>query len=1040
MRDVVFNIWDPAETVIGIASNQFGDGHFILSAIHDEGTRTLTMMLDATDEKAELFATGNFIGFYDMDGYYQMFEIAEADTTAGDASTLEISAEHVRYELAYEPIYDVRPTNTSVGLAIEQALAGTRWGLSYAVDAGANSVRGYYTDVLSYLSKIAETWGVELEYDLTISRNQVTARSVRALVRRGAYRGRRFEYSKDTQSIKGHLSTAKIRTALIGRGRGEEVGSTESGDPTYGRRIGIDEVEWRRAWGDPTDKPLGQRYVEDAEAKAQFGIAGGTKNRIGIVTFDSIDDPTELLLATWERLQELKRPEASYSLTVMDLERSEGPHEAVRLGDTVLVIHRAIKPPIVLEARVSKIMRDLLSPENTKLELGDARSFISDRLADIARVTEKTQGINDNGTFPTDHLQGAIDALRNQLIASGGYDHAEVLQNKGILLENTNEQSEAYGALYLGPGIFAIADTKDGGDWNWRTFGTGRGFTGDEIVAGTIRASLVKILGTDRFFWDANSIYINTDPEDLNKQIRIGCYDGVRHGIAFTSDGGQTWNQIIDEAGYVADLTGYVTGADFQTFQQTVTHELSANQIVNKVRSSSLYQYDKQFERNFVLGTGQPLWFIDGYLIKEGVTASISFLNYALSSDLWSASGGGAVLRVSLDMKRTSIAGVGSEVRYAGVWIYYTYLDGQNTVSAGRGWYFRTTDTTFSSTDPDWVRLNMGVLNLTQYSAIRIDYAAIAAYPGWATGQVEMRNLKVEVGDAYTSWRPAVEDLSNIPERVSSAEQKITADAIVSTVRSSAAYQGDLDSKVNESAFEQNAQSITATFRRIGLDGGQSGITKADIDGIQVSHTSISTVSRMMADGFKIYRIVGGNQILIGGVYVPPGGSEAMMCASAITDPTVSANSRIVVGMAYTLADGIPFYGLRFINGSVTGGYIGSTGPTLVLKGSDDIYFETTNQHLSLNAIVRYRDASSPMKIRHGTGSINGTTNTYINYSDAGFTAPPCVTVTYSTTDPNWSGDNGCLKVYSKTAYGAYVIVGGNFPTIRTIDWIAIGV
>lgn len=40
----------------------------------------------------------------------------------------------------------------------------------------------------------------------------------------------------------------------------------------------------------------------------------------------------------------------------------------------------------------------------------------------------------------------------------------------------------------------------------------------------------------------------------------------------------------------------------------------------------------------------------------------------------------------------------------------------------------------------------------------------------------------------------------------------------------------------------------------------------------------------------------------------------------------------------------------------------------------------------------------------------------------------------------NWSGDNGALKVHSKTTTGATVIVGGNFNTSRAIDWIAIGV
>ena len=41
--------------------------------------------------------------------------------------------------------------------------------------------------------------------------------------------------------------------------------------------------------------------------------------------------------------------------------------------------------------------------------------------------------------------------------------------------------------------------------------------------------------------------------------------------------------------------------------------------------------------------------------------------------------------------------------------------------------------------------------------------------------------------------------------------------------------------------------------------------------------------------------------------------------------------------------------------------------------------------------------------------------------------------------DSNWSGDNGAIKVYSKTTSQALIIVGGNFSSSRNVDWIAIG-
>ena len=84
--------------------------------------------------------------------------------------------------------------------------------------------------------------------------------------------------------------------------------------------------------------------------------------------------------------------------------------------------------------------------------------------------------------------------------------------------------------------------------------------------------------------------------------------------------------------------------------------------------------------------------------------------------------------------------------------------------------------------------------------------------------------------------------------------------------------------------------------------------------------------------------------------------------------------------------------------------------------------------------------ARLPFKVAYGSGNVSGSSGLNINYSSAGFTSVPCVVVSYSTSSSNWSGDNGALKIHSKTTTGATIIVGGNFSTSRAIDWIAIGV
>lgn len=83
--------------------------------------------------------------------------------------------------------------------------------------------------------------------------------------------------------------------------------------------------------------------------------------------------------------------------------------------------------------------------------------------------------------------------------------------------------------------------------------------------------------------------------------------------------------------------------------------------------------------------------------------------------------------------------------------------------------------------------------------------------------------------------------------------------------------------------------------------------------------------------------------------------------------------------------------------------------------------------------------ARLPFKYAYGSTSISGSSSVNISYSSAGFSAVPYVFVTYSTTGANWSGDNGAIKVHSKTTAGCSIVVGGSFNTARNVDWFAIG-
>lgn len=127
----------------------------------------------------------------------------------------------------------------------------------------------------------------------------------------------------------------------------------------------------------------------------------------------------------------------------------------------------------------------------------------------------------------------------------------------------------------------------------------------------------------------------------------------------------------------------------------------------------------------------------------------------------------------------------------------------------------------------------------------------------------------------------------------------------------------------------------------------------------------------------------------------------------------------------------------------------GGTGATTAANARTNLGITLANlgaaaashEHSAANVTSGTLDADRlPFKYAMGTATINGNSSVTVSYSSAGFTSVPRVFVTYSTTSSNWSGDNGAIKVHSKTTTSFEVVVGGSFSSNRAVDWFAIGV
>lgn len=297
---------------------------------------------------------------------YLLFKIV---TEKVSSDQIEYTAVESAYDelKSYHYIKDVRPENRKAGELLQTALEGTRWQVGQTYDSGTFSTNFYYISALEAIQKIVELCGLEVTFEITLNpkTHQIEHRLVNLYAQQGQRTGKRFEYGSNLLTVEREESAENLITALIGRGKGEAVyhedNTAEETPDGYGRRINFADVVWSKKNGDPADKPAGQEYVEDVDATAKYGFDDG-KPRIGIEIFEDITDPAELLKATWSALQTLKRPQASFRASVMDV-------GDLGLGDTVAIVRHDIK--IEYFTRVYKVTHNLLDERQNTIELGD---------------------------------------------------------------------------------------------------------------------------------------------------------------------------------------------------------------------------------------------------------------------------------------------------------------------------------------------------------------------------------------------------------------------------------------------------------------------------------------------------------------------------------------------------------------------------------------------------------------------------------------------------------------------------------------------
>ena len=395
----------------------------------------------------------------------QLFYIYDKDK---GMTGVKCKARHIFFDLASEVLVDCRPTNCNGKEALRKMLEGTGFtGHSDIVTINtAHYIRKHIAnealisdDENSFINK----WGGELDVDnFNVYINNRTG---------GEY-GVTFKYGRDLINLNENSNIDSIITRVIPVGfNGITIPETyvESALIDKYRKVKTDVVKF--------DYIKVKESPEDEEG------------------YDTLEEAQEALR---EAAKELFNDGLDKLLYQLDLEVTKLENTlkyedykdilTTGLGDTVGVEH--IDIGIDIKTRVIKFTYDCIKEKYKSITIGNYIENDIDRQNSVESTLDKIT--NADGTVNAVEVAGILNAVNVKMRAMK--DIAQKQDVRALLCEDLDPESPTYGAMCYGTMGFMIAAerTQDNRDWNWRTFGTGKGFFADLIVAGTMLADRIR--------------------------------------------------------------------------------------------------------------------------------------------------------------------------------------------------------------------------------------------------------------------------------------------------------------------------------------------------------------------------------------------------------------------------------------------------------------------------------------------------------------------------------------------------------------------
>lgn len=380
---------------------------------------------------------------------------------------VKAKARHIFFDLAKEILIDCRVVNCNGQEALMKILDGT----GYSAKSNIMKINSAYYVRKNILNQaliseeensFVNRWGGELDVDnFTVYMNE----------RIGGEYGVKFKYGRDLISLNENTNNDSCITRIIPVGfNGITIPEMYVNSPLIDkyRKIKTEVIKFENIKVKENDGEEGYQTLEDAQEALR--VAAKELFDEGI---DKLKYQIEVEIAKLE--DTLKYEQYKDILNT-------------GLGDTVEVEHLDIG--IEIKTRVIKFTYDCIKEKYKTIVLGNYIENYLDNQNNIDEILEKIT--NKDGTVNAVEVSGVLNAINVKMRAMK--DIAQKQEIRALLCEDLDPSSPTYGAMCYGTMGFMIASerTTDNRDWDWRTFGTGKGFFADLIVAGTMLADRIK--------------------------------------------------------------------------------------------------------------------------------------------------------------------------------------------------------------------------------------------------------------------------------------------------------------------------------------------------------------------------------------------------------------------------------------------------------------------------------------------------------------------------------------------------------------------